>query len=739
MLITIMLIAGLVTTNVPVYVQSYTPSSGWPEGQPYFTLWAVLNPNRYWGLYGGYHDIWFHKLQPEFANIGINLQIYIESGWYPWERGVWLFLSEPRLGGHPPGKPPGRWDLTSLEWRLHPQGMLGMDGLILSKNIPPYGSNVFPYLNRKSDSLYGKMQTSFDAEMRQRYAWAWQEELMHNPPMINMYYPHFYHVRSRYIQGYDPTVGWYDLSHLRINVTGLEELLPPNVLHRLTVEKTLIYGVAEPWWSYLPIYCDSNTEEQYQNLVSGTLYKPSVDPWPADGEVPPPQDYILKPWLASDFPQDVGWETDSTDGTQVYRVRVPLREGVLWSDDHPFDAQDVKFTYDYILDKYMLAKAYGDFAPIIKRVEYVNATDPEDPNWSPHSIDLILYAPYVDLPLTLANTWETGIMPHHALKDISPYSLRNSPENKMFSHAKTVPSIGPYTWYSEGTPAGYSSITFARNPLYFGYNESIVGEPAWGPYDIEKIILEYDPYAGERFTDVQTHAIDFGEYSIAPVEAFEALDDPTLLVYVVPHFASNGVWMNFNNLNLSNRYVRLAIAYATPYDAIFSEILPSWGIVDPIPGGSFILPWQYYTEPEELGETQVRLFNEKLKPYSYDLDKAKQYLDMWLYSQTGETEYAKGPVGDADFDGEVGLKDVWLTIDEIARAQPPLTRTIDWWDPAWAEGIYPWPVTGDPSTSSIAPGNDVDADFDNDGIVTTFDFALCQNNWGKEYPFPGAW
>ena len=728
-LVVIVLLASIAAVNVQVHVQSYTLPAGWPEGPPYFTLWAVREGD--W-LFPGYpwEDLW-SILDPVFEEIGIDLQIYILGDMYD----KWHLVLEAPLGGRPPGKPPSAWDLTEMEWRLNPQGMLGIDGLILSKNIPPYGNNVFPYLNKKSDELYWRMQTSFDPVVRQRYAFAWQEELMHNPPMINMYYPYVYHVRGRYIQGYDPTVWWYDLSSLCVNVTGLEELLPPNILHRVTEEKTIIYGVAERWWSYLATYVETRTEELYQNLVSGTLYKSSLDPWPAEGKVPPSRDYTLKPWLASEFPQDVVWETDLTDGTQVYRVNVPLREGVLWSDGHPFDAQDVKFTYDLILNKYALSSAYGDFAPIVKRVEYVNATDPEDPKWDPYSIDLILYGPYVDLPLALANTWGTGIMPYHALKDISAAHLRGSPENKMFAHAKLLPQIGPFAYEDEGVPVGYSDITFVRNPNYFGYNESIVGTPAWGPYNVERIILQYIPDAATRFATIQTHEIDFGEYLPDPVEVYEELKkDPTLLVYVVPHTASNGLWMNLNNPNLSNRYVRLALAHAIPYPNIFTQILPSYGIVDPLPGRSFVHPWQYYTEPEELGGTQVQIFHNKLEPYTYDLAKAKQYLDMWYYSQTNK-DYTKGAVGDANFDGKVNLDDLFLLIDKWSETPP---YKIDWWPPEGWIGpeVYPWPVE---EGASVAPGNDIDIDFDNDGdTADPDDFLFWLYNWGKEYPFPGA-
>jgi ABC-type transport system substrate-binding protein len=729
-LVVIVLLASIAAINVQVHVQSYTLPAGWPEGPPYFTLWAV----REWDWpYQGYpwEDLW-SILDPVFEEIGIDLQIYLLGDMYD----KWHLLWEAGLGGRPPGKPPGAWDLTEMEWRLNPQGMLGMDGLILSKNIPPYGNNVFPYLNKKSDELYWRMQTSFDPVVRQRYAFAWQEELMHNPPMINMYYPYVYHVRGRYIQGYDPTVWWYDLSSLCVNVTGLEELLPPNILHRVTEEKTIIYGVAERWWSYLATYVETRTEELYQNLVSGTLYKSSLDPWPAEGKVPPSRDYTLKPWLASEFPQDVGWETDLTDGTQVYRVNVPLKESVLWSDGHPFDAQDVKYTYDLVVNPDVLASAFGDFAPIVKRVEYVNATDPEDPDWDPYSIDLILYEPYVDLPMILANIQGGGILPCHSLSDIPPRQLYLSPENKVFAYAKNVPSIGPYVYDSEGTPAGYTDITFMRNPNYFGYNASIVGEPAWGPYGVEKVIIKHvpDPLV---LVAIETHEIDFGEYSIAPVEVFEELkNDPTLLVYVVPHMASNGVWMNLNNPNLSNRYVRLAIAHAVPYERIINEILPEWGVTKTIPGISWITPWHIYAYPENGEVTGYSLFNKDLEPYEYDPVTASAYLEMYLKSRADlYPDQAVGPVGDANFDGKVNLDDLFLLIDKWGETPP---YEIDWWPPEGWIGpeVYPWPVE---EGASVAPGNDIDIDFDNDGdTADPDDFLFWLYNWGKEYPFPGA-
>jgi len=726
-------------------------------------MWAVLGPDPFYGYYAGYHDIWY-TLQPELTKIGIDLSIYIQGDMYD----NWYLIWEAPLGGRPPGKPPSGWDLTSMEWWIHPHGFLWMDGIILADMLPPYGFNVGPYLSEENDELYNSMQTNYEADVRKSYALEWQEYSMHNPQVLNWYYPQIYQTRSKYIQGWYFTTWWYEISNLFINQSVLDSK-PPSTwgqdnFDRLngtaTGEKTIIYGVGEAWWAYLNLYCDSYTEETYQNLVTSTLYGSSLDPWPPEDGLPSLKDFTVKPKVASGMPQNRKEFTDPVDGEEVVSYAVPLRQGVKWSDGVDFDAEDVVFSHNYVLDKLMLSTAYGDFAPIVKRVEYSdsdgNKVDSPTPGsgYNASMVRYVLYDDYVDLPLVLANTWGAGIMPKHYLEDIPRYSLRNSPESKMFGKGKDTPSLGPYIYWAEGTPSGYSDITFKRNPLYFGYNASIVnptgdpdvhegpnGELYWGPYDIEYIILKYLPDAETRFAELERHNIDFGEYPTASVETFEGLDAKypgEFRVKKAPYVASNDVWINFNHPALSNRYVRLAIAYATPYGTIFSEILPSWGIVDPIPPKSWVLPWSVYTEPSAYGGETVTLYNTEIPAYTYDLTLAQKYMDMYTYS-SDPVDYALGPVGDANFDGEVGLRDVWLTLDEIARAQPPLTRTIDWWNLDWSGGTYPWPITGSVSTSSAAPGNDVDADFNNDGAHTIDDLDLCTDNWGKEYPEGAVW
>jgi hypothetical protein len=117
--------------------------------------------------------------------------------------------------------------------------------------------------------------------------------------------------------------------------------------------------------------------------------------------------------------------------------------------------------------------------------------------------------------------------------------------------------------------------------------------------------------------------------------------------------------------------------------------------------------------------------------YTFDLTKAQQYLDMYLYA-SDPVDYALGPVGDADFDGSVDLDDLLYWLDEFGNA--PYTRQIDWLDPDWYTS-YPWPKSG----GTVAPGNDIDPDFNNNNLVGAEDYGLWLANFGKEYPYDGAW
>jgi ABC-type transport system substrate-binding protein len=688
----------------------------------YFTIEACVTNDPYWGYYGGYHDIW-NLIQIELAKINITLTIEYNTDPYIWWEKVW------GTGWNHTGDETGAnagWDVTMFEWWLQPHAVEPWFGSMVLADMTPLegGFNIHPWMNTYASELVLKGLQSFDAATRKHYLWGWQEEWMHDPPIAEIYYPRIYEAMASYVLGYDSSgCWWYDAKHLDINVTEFELTVgpggsDPNPTRYAAGNDTLFYAVSEDVWGWSPMYMDSYTEENFGVLCYDTLYTWSLNwtdaEWLKAGIVEPDYwDYIIKPELASGPPIDL-----YGNGTHM---RVPLRTDVLWSDQdlthpragQPFNATDVKFTYDLALDVDLEPTGYGDFAYLIESVEVVPLAEGLGGKWCPYTdqfinasaVDFILKFPHPDFTSVISNDWGGG--------SIIPWSqdfenaVNAHPSPPLDAHKTNTgwagmhPGTGPYIVTEESVPGGY--IKLERNDLHWGYGLG------YGPH-VSTIYLKFVPDAGDRKLALENNEIDLGEYPFATVAEFTAYktwDNLRVIEYDYP--ASNGVWFNFNNEYLSNRYVRQAFAHAIPYGDIASIILPQWGVKSTIQGKTHILPMHYYE-----GE---HLFNTALPPYEYDLAKAAAYLKMWLYAQPayapyGSPQVAQGPVGDANFDGVVNFDDFFV------YAEWRGSTSAEWtWD----------------------PGCDIDPDFDNSGGVSyPFDFDQWFNNYRNEYPFDGA-
>jgi len=630
----------------------------------YFTLHATVTANPYYGYYGGYHAVWA-AIQNACAQIGINIEIneYSEFDWWDrvWETG-W---DKPWEGGG--------WDLFINEWWMMPTGLFRMEPLVYSWLAPPEGYNIFPWLDETADELLWKGMHTFDAMERKIYLWLWQEEFMHNPPMANLYYPRVPEITAAWLEGWDPIVRFRDISHLTLNSSMLAEARPdrdPN---------TLIYAVSDPLWSLIPLFMETYTEQWMCDLLYETLYDLSVDPWPPTGQEPSPTDFYSKPVLAAAPP--VFMEGPNGPNT---RARVLLRDDVYWSNGVKFNATDVKFTFDLILNPATKAVSRGKLLHLVESVEIVNKT----------CVDFILYAPYyADLAPLLSDDWGLAIIPYLPIKDYRPAYLKYSIPNTNFHDPLVwLPGTGPFKAIECDLD---NRIVFEKNPYYFGY------DLGWGPYNVTKVILQWMPNPLERMGALISHDVDFGEYTMSglfkPICCY-----PYLRVWQYDYPASNPVWFNLNNQFLSNRYVRQAICHAIPYDYIINEILPDWDIETAYRGKTYILPHHYYTDESNV---TVHLFNDDLQPYEYNITKAQKYMEMWYYSKAW-TDYKKGPVGDADFSGFVDLDDFYIWRKWAGRVGPP------------------------PSL----PGQDEDPDFDNNGYIDMYDFYKWREHWAFYYP-----
>ncbi|MDX1512262.1 MAG: ABC transporter substrate-binding protein [Gammaproteobacteria bacterium] len=105
-------------------------------------------------------------------------------------------------------------------------------------------------------------------------------------------------------------------------------------------------------------------------------------------------------------------------------VEFRLREGVRFHDGHPFTSEDVRFTYDAIMDPRNLSPRTSDFEPI----KSVETPDP-----------LTVRVVYKRLFSPAVNVWTIGILPAHLLNETA---MAMEPESAApGGDARSVPGL----------------------------------------------------------------------------------------------------------------------------------------------------------------------------------------------------------------------------------------------------------------------------------------------------------
>jgi len=150
-----------------------------------------------------------------------------------------------------------------------------------------------------------------------------------------------------------------------------------------------------------------------------------------------------------------------------------LRKNVLWQDGEKFSAKDVKFTYD-LINSNQVVSPYTSTFRMVDNVEIIN----------PYKLKITYKKPY----FKAVETWMTGILPYHVLKD---------EKNIMSSKFNTNPiGTGPYR---------LTKLEFSKNielEAYENYFE--------GPAKIDKISLHVIADSNTRFLMLKSKKVDIG-------------------------------------------------------------------------------------------------------------------------------------------------------------------------------------------------------------------------------------
>ncbi len=297
------------------------------------------------------------------------------------------------------------------------------------------------------------------------------------------------------------------------------------------------------------------------------------------------------------------WENPD-DKTYVFY----LRKGVKFHDGSEFTAEDVKYTFESILDP----ELKSPHAAVYQKIDHIELVDSYTVKFvmkevfSPFLIEMIM-------PIVPKNTLETM-------------------EGKVFT--TTLSGTGPFKlveWTSD------EQLVFEANPDYFE-----------GAPKLAKVIYRIIPDETVRFLELKQGGIDFVQNAIAPDLVPVAEQTPGLTVLAKESVVINYLGFNLNDPVLSNAKVRQAMAYAIDRQAMIDYLLngqatAATGLLSPA-------NWAYESD---------------VQTYSYDVEKAKALLDEAGYPDPD----GDGPQARLKITYKTSTGDLNIRIGEVLQDQ----------------------------------------------------------------------
>ena len=260
-----------------------------------------------------------------------------------------------------------------------------------------------------------------------------------------------------------------------------------------------------------------------------------------------------------------------------------LRRGVLWHDGKEFTAEDVKFTYDRIMDEKTNTVRRSDFE-LVKKAEVLD----------PYTFR-VTYSQSFSPGLS---TWGIGVVPRHLLEkqDINTAPFNRNPIG-----------TGPFRFVQWETD---EKIVVEANPGYFE------GRPC-----LSRIIYRIIPDSSLSEMELLTRGIDY--YGVSPFQYQRMEKTPFLNVYSEPSLGYTYIGYNLQNPLFKDRRVRQALTMAINREEIVQYVLDGLGTVanGPFP------PQMWYCNPN-------------VKPLPYDPAVARRLLQEagWKRNRDGILE-----------------------------------------------------------------------------------------------------
>jgi peptide/nickel transport system substrate-binding protein len=313
------------------------------------------------------------------------------------------------------------------------------------------------------------------------------------------------------------------------------------------------------------------------------------------------------------------WESSNGGKTWTFH----LRQGVKFHDGTPFNAQAVKFTVE------RTKKQNGAVAYIWNAVKDIEVVDD-------HTVVFELSYP-APLDLVASSQYFAWMMsPSIAGKD-----------GKWFNAGHDA-GTGPYTIekFVTGEP-----VVLTRFDDYWG---------GWRPGQFSKVVFEEAADVALRQQKLESKQVDWA--SDLPYENLAKFDNtPGLKVVNVPSFKTLFGALNTRKPPLNDVRVRQALLHSFPYETYISKAL----------GG-------YATRSRGLIAAGMPGFHPDLKPYTFDLDKARALLKEAGYEHGFELNLT----GNSEITLHRSMVELWQPA--LAKLGVKLNVKLLPWEAQWA-------------------------------------------------------
>lgn len=254
-----------------------------------------------------------------------------------------------------------------------------------------------------------------------------------------------------------------------------------------------------------------------------------------------------------------------------------LNENATWHDGEPVTAEDVKFTWEMIMN---------DKAQVVSRSGFDEIESIETPD--PYTVIMHKNKATANWLSTWAQT-SGAIIPEHLWEDVDPVEF-----TKGHEYSRKPIGSGPFK-FVEWEPQSY---------LIMEANKDFYGE---GPY-LQKVIYREVEDPVTQLTMLRTGEADIAlNLEGSQLDQIKQID--RLQLSLDP--ASVYVHMTFNidNPIFKDKRTRQALSYALPRDQIVEKVLNGVGV--PAATSTYPNLWAY---------------DESIKPYPYDMEKARELL-----------------------------------------------------------------------------------------------------------------